>query len=313
MKRFFKDFSKGLKYSAVPVFTLIVLVCLLSCSTTNAIFEGIAQVGESSGSQLLKSVGNAGSSLSKAAETITPEQEYYIGRAVAATIFESYNLYNDKNLTSYVNYICAALAANSDRPELFKGWYAAVLDTEQINAFATSGGHILITRGLISCAENEDALAAVIAHEIAHVQLQHSIKAIKTSRVSTALLATTGAALTVSGQEELAEIADIMDESVNEIVTTLVNTGYSKSQEYDADAEALSILNAAGYDPAAMTEMLTMLEEKQKNSSGGFASTHPSAKDRLKKVEKELKQYPSRDVNPVRTERFNSVMKTVQL
>lgn len=285
---------------------------LSSCASAGSVFDSVAAAGEMTDNDLLKSVGKAGSAVSKAAETITPEQEYYIGRAVAATIFESYDVYENDELTAYVNYICTSLAVNSDRPELFKGWFAAVLDTDQINAFATSGGHILITRGLISCAESEDALAAVIAHEIAHVQLQHSIKAIKTSRLSTALLATTGAALTVSGNEDLAEIADIMDESVNEIVATLVNTGYSKSQEYDADAEALAIMAAAGYDPAAMTEMLTVLEERQKHSSGGFASTHPSAKDRLNQVEKALGGYSADAGNPARSRRFHSVMEAVE-
>ncbi len=313
MKNFSTAFVLNFKYLlGAAGFAVLVFFCV-SCATTNAVFESIAQVGEASDNPLLKSVGKAGSSISKAAETITPEQEYYIGRAVAATIFESYDLYENEALTSYVNNICTALAANSGRPELFKGWFAGVLDSDQINAFATSGGHILITRGLISCAENEDALAAVIAHEIAHVQLQHSIKAIKTNRLSNALLATTGAALTASGNEDLAEIADIMDESVNEIVTTLVDKGYSKSQEYDADAEALSIMAATGYNPAAMTQMLAMLEERQKSSSGGFASTHPSAKDRLREVEKELENYPSAEADAVRTERFNAVMSAVNL
>ena len=126
--------------------------------------------------------------IAKAAEPITPEQEYYIGRSVAATLLQSYDLADEVKLTAYLNKICMALVIHSERPELYNGYHVSILDSDQINAFATSGGHILITRGLLSCAENEDALASVIAHEIGHIQLQHSLKAIKTSRNSQAAL-----------------------------------------------------------------------------------------------------------------------------
>src|SRR5574344_2492121 len=115
-------------------------------------------------------------------EEITPEQEYYIGRAVAGTILEKYNVYNSEKMQKYLNEICSAIVINSDKPVLYKGYYVAILDTDEVNAFATSGGHILVSRGLLSCAESEDARAAGIAHEVSHIQLQHSIKAIKSSR-----------------------------------------------------------------------------------------------------------------------------------
>ncbi|HBG36499.1 MAG TPA: peptidase M48, partial [Treponema sp.] len=109
---------------------------------------------------------DAGMAIAKAAEPITPEQEYYIGRSVAATLLQSYDLADEVKLTAYLNKICMALVIHSERPELYNGYHVSILDSDQINAFATSGGHILITRGLLSCAENEDALASVIAHEI---------------------------------------------------------------------------------------------------------------------------------------------------
>ncbi len=264
--------------------------CVTSDTVLDAVYHGM----------------NAGVSIAKAAEDITPEQEYYIGRAVAATILESYDLYRSEPQERYVNSVCQVLVVNSARPELFVGYRVGILDTDQINAFATSGGHILVTRGLLACADSEDALAAVLAHEIAHIQLQHSIKAIKTNRISGALLATTGAALAFTGSKDLAELANTLDESVNEIVTTLVNTGYSKSQEYDADKTALALMSSAGYDPSAMTDMLQMLKEKQPHSSGGFASTHPSASSRIREVSQDVKKYPAVTIPAARRDRFTA-------
>ncbi len=297
--------------SSKVLFPAVCAVCCLltvSCAVSNSLFESMSAVGEITGSSILSSVGKAGSAVTKASETITPEQEYYIGRAVAATLFESYTLYQNQKLTEYLNAVCGTLVINSSRPELFNGYHVAILDSDQINAFATSGGHILVTRGLLECTDSEDALAAVLAHEVAHIQLMHSINAIKTSRISEALLATAGAAMTLSGNETLQDVADVFDQSVNEIVTTLVNTGYSQSQEYDADAVALEIMYNAGYNPAAMTEMLTLLKERQPHSSGGFASTHPSAENRLKKVREELPAYPEVSVPSVRQQRYNAAV-----
>jgi predicted Zn-dependent protease len=251
---------------------------------------------------------DAGMAIAKAAEPITPEQEYYIGRSVAATLLQSYDLADEVKLTAYLNKICMALVIHSERPELYNGYHVSILDSDQINAFATSGGHILITRGLLSCAENEDALASVIAHEIGHIQLQHSLKAIKTSRSSQAALATGGLFLNLTGNEDLMDLADMMDASINEVITTMVNKGYSKQQEYDADAAAVKLLFDAGYNPHAIISMLQVLQEKQPRSSGGFAKTHPSAKQRIKEANKVLKKYATIPEAINRNKRFNETV-----
>lgn len=289
--------------------TIFCVSLLFSCASSTSVFKSIADFGAGSGSNLLAAVGNAGASISQAAEEITPEQEYYIGRAVAANICTSYNLYSNEQLSEYLNSICQVLAYNSDRPELFNGYHVAVLDANQINAFATSGGHILVTRGLLECADGEDALAAVLAHEVAHIQLSHSIKAIKTSRFSNAILTTSTAALSVATAEEYQSLAGALNESVGEIVTTMVNKGYSKSQEYDADALALQIMSDAGYNPYAMVSMLNLLKEKQSKSSGGFATTHPTAEQRLSQVDKKLKKFHEISVPQIRRTRFNDAVR----
>lgn len=244
-------------------------------------------------------------SIEKASETITPEEEYYIGRSVAASIATQFPVdHGNLQMTTYLNNICETLVMNSDKPYLFKGYYVVILDTDEINAMATPGGHIFVSRGLIDCTDSEDALAAVLAHEVAHVQLGHSVSAIKASRVRSAVSSTTkavavtsiavaneragayGVKLSDKEMKKVMEAVDTFSDMSNEVVKTLVNTGFSKEQEFEADKNALYIMKSAGYDPYAMLDMLGQLEESPSNS--GWGSTHPSPKDRIKKVNKEL-------------------------
>ena len=264
--------------------------------------------------------------IEKAAEDITPEEEYYIGRSVAATISTTYPVdHGSYNMTTYLNRICETLVMNSEKPYLYKGYYVVILDTDEINAMATPGGHIFVSRGLIDCTESEDALAAVIAHEIAHIQLGHSVSAIKASRTSSAVSSTVKAGVVTTlaavntktgvyglSDSEMKKVMDAVDSISNassEVVKTLVNTGFSKAQEFEADSYALELMYNAGYDPNAMLDMLEQLEESPSNS--GWGSTHPSPKDRIKNVNKELaKMKKTKSFNEsgrvIRTERFES-------
>lgn len=297
-------------------FLLLTLILILSfgftsCAVMNAMGGVASIVGDITGNETLSAVGDSVSAVAEASAPITPEQEYYIGRSVTASLLGSYNIYTDIVVTDYVNKVCRVLALNSQRPELYKGYYVAVLDSDQINAFASSGGHILVTRGLLQCATSEDALAAVLAHEIAHIQLQHGIKAIKSDRWTDATLTLASSTATVLTDGEMEDIINDFDESVGSIVTTMVNTGYSQSQEFDADATALEIMATAGYNPYAMLDMLNELRVRQPKSSGGFASTHPSADKRLDKVEDELKNYKEVSVPAIRQDRFAQLTTTL--
>ena len=265
-----------------------------------AIGDSADEMGDSRGAQALS---QSARSIERALEDITPEQEYYIGRAVGANILANYQLYEeDPDLTLYLNEITVAVAINSRKPEIFNGYHTAILDSEEINAFATPGGHIFITRGLLQCATSEDALAAVIAHEIAHIQLQHSIRAIKSSRVVNAF-ATTGSSLAGLA---LSDLAGILDEAANDIVSAM-QEGYSQNQEFAADTLALELLADTGYDPASLIAMLRVLEQNQSRRSDGFARTHPSPEDRIAQLERPLRQYAVRDTRPYRDDRFSAI------
>jgi predicted Zn-dependent protease len=313
------DIRKSGRRGAPAVFfragtaALLVFLGILcwSCETMAEVTSAGAQIAGALGvidAETAAVISKSSDAFGRAAEEITPEQEYYIGRAVAANILDRYAVWNGSPaLTKYLNEICKAIVINSPRPEIYSGYHVAILDSAEINAFATSGGHILVTRGLIACADSEDALAAVIAHEIGHIQLQHSIKAIKNSRITNAILITGSSAAGALGNDDVKELASVMDESVNEIITTLIEKGYSRDQEFDADTAALALLAAAGYDPSGLVAMLRLLERNQAGSSGGLTKTHPSPAQRITNADNSLSKFKVPDTRSYRVERYRRI------
>jgi predicted Zn-dependent protease len=277
----------------------------------SAIADVGAQIAGQAGvidQNIANAISNSAKAIGSAAEEISPEQEYYIGRAVGANILSSYKVWNGSPaLTAYVNRICNAITVNSPQPEVYNGYHVAILDSNEINAFATSGGHIFVTRGLIAAAGSEDALAGVLAHEVAHIQLQHSIKAIKNSRITNALIVTGTSAAGAAAGYDVNEMTDIFRESVGEIVTTMVNNGYSQTQEFEADSTALGLLASAGYNPSGLTDMLKGLDKVQSSRPGGFNKMHPTPAQRLTNAEKSIGKYTVADTSSYRRDRFNAV------
>ncbi len=265
------------------------------------------------------SIQSATSAIGKASEEITPEEEYYIGRAVAANITTSYRPYtSNAALTSYLNQICRAIAVNSDRPDLYNGYHLMILDSEEVNAFASSGGHIFVTKGLLRAADSEDALAGIIAHEIAHIQLQHSVQAIKASRTTDAWVSSGVAVANIIAQltdnssvDTVTDLINRFDSDINGAISNLVDKGYSRNQEYQADNLALELLAATGYEPSSFIEMLKGLEAGQAKVSGGFNSTHPSPASRIANAEKSIGKYTVTDTSASRTNRFLRFMTNI--
>jgi len=289
------------------IITVLIVGAAVSCQHIMAAVEYGAQVAGATGiidQNAADAISVSSRAIGSAAEEITPEQEYYIGRAVAANILTNYRIWNGSPaMTAYLNSICAAITINSPRPDVFNGYHVAILDSNEINAFATSGGHIFVTRGLINVAKSEDALAGVIAHEIAHIQLQHSIRAIRTSRITQALMVTGVSAAGAAAGMSVNELTDVFNESVGEIVSTMVSNGYSQVQEFDADNTAMRLLASAGYSPSGLIDMLRELSAVQTGSSG-FGKTHPSPAQRITNAERSVGNYRVTDTRSYRQARF---------
>ena len=237
----------------------------------------------------------------------TPLEEYFLGRAVAANILSKYNIYNgNPSLTRYLNLICQSLVINSARSAVFGGYHVAILDSREINAFATPGGHIFITKALVEAAASEDALAAIIAHELAHIMLKHGMKLIEEDRINVEIDIVSQRAAAFSGSRN-SQILEFRD-SVNNYFNSMVINGYSQEQEFEADITALSILAAAGYLPRGLLDMLSVLRSVQANQNDGFYNTHPAPVQRISNVQRHVNNYRVRDTSSSRRERFNRNM-----
>ncbi len=246
----------------------------------------------------------------QAARPLSDEEEYYVGRAVGARLLATYPLVEDYDLTEYVNLVGQTIAIHSDDPITYGGYHFAVLDTKEINAFASPGGIILITKGMIDRTRNEDELAAVLAHEVAHINHRDGVSAIQKSRLTgVATLIATEAAKTYS-PTEISQRVSLFEGSVDDVFKTLVVNGYGKSQEYSADESALIYLSRAGYDPQALQIVLQSLMEQGQGSAGGIMKTHPGTEERIERVANEM---PSEKTDPslvqLRMERFEKSVK----
>ena len=235
--------------------------------------------------------------------------EYYLGRAVAANILGSYRPYTQKpELTRYLNRICQTIAVNSPQPEIFNGYHVIILDSSQLNAFASPGGHIMITRGFVEAAASEDMLAAVIAHEFAHILLKHGIGTIADMRLNDELLATANRAADISSRNSLAAArAALFRSSVSEMINVLMVSGYSQALEFAADSAAITLLAASGYNPGALMEMLRILQQAQGSQrSGGIFSTHPGPTERIGNADRTIRRYRIQDTSSYRLPRFQN-------
>lgn len=299
-----KDLSSFFRIIPFAFFSLF-LLC--ACESVQPAIDIGAAAGVASGfmSQThADSLKKTGTAMGKSFQDITPEQEYYIGRAVAATILAQYAPYNDEQANLYLNVLGQTLAQASDRPNTFGGYHFLIIDSPEINAFAAPGGLILITRGMLQCCKTEDALAAVLAHEIGHIQGQHGLKAIKTSRLTTAFSLLASEGMKSYGPSQLGQLTEAFEGSVSDVVATLVNNGYSRDLEQNADDSAIIILNRVGYDPRALAKMLTVMNGKLQPNSPGFGKTHPDPKERIQRLPASSADGSAASTPPARQKRF---------
>ncbi len=201
-----------------------------------------------------------------------------IGAREHPRIVASYGgVYSDRQAEIALARIVGRLLAAADQPN--SQFTVTILDTPEVNAFALPGGYVYVTRGILALASDTSELAAVLAHEIAHVTLRHARA--RTNRVRTSEIVdkvVTG----VFG-------ADVdTDQSSNRSKLSLA--AFSQQQELQADKEGITIAGKAGYDPHAAARFLGAMSRFARFSAGDaeqaddFLSSHPSTPDRIQKA-----------------------------
>lgn len=283
--------------------------CSFVESTTGAladVTEGTAVSGVFRGAQ-------------KAAESYRdyePSQEYYIGRAVGAEILSRYKVHPDAKLQEYVNLVGLAVLAAPEAKTTFAGYHFVVLEGDEVQAVSAPGGFVFLTEGTVRKARDEDELAAVLAHEIAHISLNHGINAIKAAtRQQSAALLVQGvgevAAEAAGGDgatKELVELTAVFADAVQEVTTELLVKGYSRELEVEADAQATIYLKSSGYTVGALVDYLRVLESTGEGGEGGWRATHPPPSDRIAALTEAGISLASTPGRKVRKARFAAVL-----
>lgn len=211
------------------------------------------------------------------------EQEIAIGQTVTGNLLGAAPLLQNTVVQHYVNQVGRWVAAQSERPAL--PWTFAVLDVPEINAFAAPGGYIAITRGLLQKTQSEAELAAVLAHEIAHVLQKHHLRAIR--KAAGANLAADLISLGIEKQKGGDPVLLRLAATGTEIY---VRGGLDKADEFEADRMAVVLAARAGYDPYGMPAILQALQGMNPADAGLslLFRTHPSLNERLAALDQTL-------------------------
>src|SRR5579875_1504096 len=222
---------------------------------------------------------------------ITPAQQIQIGRKAAQQVYRQMPVLPDSSpVTQYVQSLGDKLAAAA--PGYRWPYNFHVVDAADINAFALPGGTVFVNLGTIQAADDEAQLAAVMAHEMSHVILQHSICNMeKEQRVG--ILAGLGQLL--AGAALGGGILGSLAQNTIGLGAGLGFLHMSRGAEKQADLEGVGILYDAGYDPRAMPQFFETIEGKYGEGGAQFLSDHPNPGNRTEYVDKEIRSFPPRN------------------
>lgn len=197
---------------------------------------------------------------------ISTDKEVEIGRGIAATIAGRFPVSHDTLLTAYLNLVGLTVAGEAPRPDI--AYRFAVLETPLVNAFAAPGGYVFITRGALELLRSESELAAVLAHEVGHVNRRHVIEQIRRADF----------------MREMSDQTGITGERLGRVVgqgSNVLFTGLSRTDELEADSIGFELAASAGYHPGGLAAFIGRLESRREGPARELFATHPLPAERL--------------------------------
>ena len=228
-----------------------------------------------------------------------PRYEYLVGYRVAARLLgNSKPLPFDSAVAKYVDQVGQTIALGSSFPYPYRGFYFVVLDNPNVNAFATPGGFVFVTTGMIKFLRNEDELAAILGHEVGHVELHHGMRAIQEGEQNKAVggLLQDLASDTSVGKD----LGQVLGPLSDEVYKSVAN-GYSSDLEAEADARSAEICAKLGYDPSAMLGVLERFRAYKGNYGG---AGYPEQRAQIYAAKIQQGRYPAPAPVPDRVSRF---------
>ena len=203
---------------------------------------------------------------------LSDQQEIALGSKINQQILSSdFKLLDDPAIAKYVERVGQGLVPYSKRPNI--PYHFQVVQNKQVNAFATTGGYVYVTSGLLATAANEAQIAGIIAHEMGHIGARHLITDMRKQAIESGIASAAG-----------------LDRStaVNLGVQLALNLPGSRRHEFEADQLGVFTISQAGYDPRALPAFMKNLLNS--GSVPAFLSSHPATPDRIRMLNQLIDQ-----------------------
>lgn len=226
---------------------------------------------------------------------VSEDQEVQLGRQNAEQINSQIPLVRDPIVTNYVRDLGLSIARTTPRADL--DWQFFVVNSREVNAFALPGGFVYVNRGLIERAQDLDELAGALGHEIGHVVRRHSVQQME-KRNGANLAVGLGCTLTRICNSDVARAAI-------QVGGAALFARYSRTDEAEADSEAVLNVTAAGLDPHGIPTLFRRLIEERRTAPlriAAFFASHPLEEDRIVATEREISALDPRELEGLRVD-----------
>jgi predicted Zn-dependent protease len=215
---------------------------------------------------------------------ISQQQEVELGASQAQQVNAQLPIVQDPTINRYLNAVGDSLARLTSRSDL--DWHFYMVNTNEFNAFALPGGYIYVNRGVAERADRLDQFASVIAHEIGHVVLRHSVKQMEQMQ---------GANVGVTVACALTSICNSgLGQAGINVAGSAIFAKFSRSDEAEADAAGVQELVRANINPNGMPEMFQKLLNERQSSPGAldaWFADHPLEEDRIQATQAQIAKY----------------------
>ena len=241
---------------------------------------------------------------------ITIKEEEDLSRQIMNVIFKYYERVDDPIVDEYINTLGNQLLAYL--PDRIFDYDFYVIKADDFNAFAIPGGKIFVNSGLLNVMDDEDELAGILSHEIAHVYCRHISQRIeKSKKISIATVAGMAAGMLLGAATGSGEVASAVTQGSAAAGKT-AELAYSRENEIQADQIGLGFLNKAGYSAEGLLSILKKIRSKQWFGSEvvpTYLMTHPAVEDRIAYVDTWLATHPkkSKRASTTRNKKFERI------
>lgn len=230
--------------------------------------------------------------------------EIEFGKNMAASFLARFHLTENSNAQKYLNSLGAYVVSKVGRPELH--YYFALIDSDEINAYALPGGFIFVTKAALLSASSELALLGILAHEVAHVNYRHVVNALGL-RSESFLMGAMGA-ISGSGTQSFTQMIQGLVKLADELFFT---KGLKKEQEMESDRFASEFLTASGISTNPYKNLLNKLDKSSAHLDI-ILKTHPSFSDRVQALDA-MKEYATstKEIDSVSEKRYQAIINTL--